>query len=348
MSNVIALATPTRMRPPTERHEALLSTFALMRRSDGDVYWLKENAELLNILECTGQVVGEPALSVLQPVYDDLVQRMEFFPQYYRFHLSIALDAEALGMVGTTAERLIDHARRQGLPDAELSDLQRMEARRLFARRGQIAVPRDTGLEDRLRDFMERAKTFVLPNKKAAYELPHIVFYLSDYGRRDPGLGEGARLSLIYAGLLAEICIALRFAGEVPPQAWTDWLRREACRFEVVEDGATMADDYHEYFILNWHEAVCGGTPFRLASDGGAAAFRRGAKPVAPLRGMSEHLYALGGDRSGNWSDMKDVLSDRLAPEAMFVLEQVAASSPLFERFFQGFARASQCRGLAS
>ena len=79
------------------------------------------------------------------------------------------------------------------------------------------------GLNDRLRGFARRSITFALPNKKAAYELTHIVFYLSEYGRRDPEVGQAFIDSLHFAGtlaflelnldLLAEICIALRFAG---------------------------------------------------------------------------------------------------------------------------------------
>jgi hypothetical protein len=61
-----------------------------------------------------------------------------------------------------------------------------MEAQRLMARRDMAPKGEDATLEDRARYFMGRSDTFALPNKKAAYELTHLVFYLSEYGRCDP------------------------------------------------------------------------------------------------------------------------------------------------------------------
>lgn len=352
MSNVIALTVPPRMRSLDARLAGLLRTFAEGRRQIDDVFWLKENAELLNILECTGLRPSAEALDVHRPVYGELVRRMEFFPQYYRFYLSLALDLEALGMDGSLAQRLVDFAAKQELADNELSDLQRMEARRLMARRGVVAVPGDTGLEDRMRAFMRRAQAFMLPNKKAAYELTHAVFYLSEYGRRDPGLGEPERLSLIYAGilafldlnadLLAEICIALRFAGEEPPQDWTDWLDEEARAFVVEEDPlANIADDYHTFLICNWHSALRGGRAFADATDGGRACISRIRRERAPLMELSRALYRMDEDRSGDWTAMQDRVGEALSPEASGLLARVAGSSPMFERFFEGFARTS-------
>ena len=58
-------------------------------------------------------------------------------------------------------------------------------------------------LEARLRAFAGRSQTFAMPNKKAAYELTHIIFYLSDYGRQIPELPDGTLKSLHFTGLLA-------------------------------------------------------------------------------------------------------------------------------------------------
>ncbi|MFC3117922.1 DUF6902 family protein [Jhaorihella thermophila] len=219
-------------------------SFARHRRFGDDVFWLKENAELLNILECTGLDLGPDALAPHEGFYADIERRLGFFPQYYRFFLSICLDLEDLGMPGDKGEALCRWAAREGLADAELSDLQRAEARRLMLRRGIDPLPEDAGLEDRLRLFMDRSETFAMPNKKAAYELTHIVFYLSEYGRRDPGLSAAAAKSLEFAGilafldqnvdLLAEICVAMRHAGIAPSSIWEDWLEQETRRFAVL------------------------------------------------------------------------------------------------------------------
>lgn len=168
-------------------------------------------------------------------------------------------------------------AAHQGLADAELSDLQRAEARRLMLRRGFDPLPEEAeALTARLHCFADRAETFALPNRKAAYELTHVVFYLSDYGRRDPDLSPAALTSLEYAGLLAfldrnsdllaEICIALRYAGQVPSPIWEVWVAEQAGAIEIRQGAMADPEDcYHDWFVCNWALALQGGAPFESA-----------------------------------------------------------------------------------
>ncbi|MDK3016336.1 DUF6902 family protein [Pseudodonghicola flavimaris] len=359
MSNVIQLRGPARFQGAAAE-AALLSGFAGARRGDGDVFWLKENAELLNILESTGARPGAAALEPLGAFYATAEARLSFFPQYYRFILSICLDLEALGMAGDKAEGLCAWAADQGLAAAELSDLQRAEARRLMQRRGIDPLPEDRGLEDRLRGFIARTETFAMPNRKAAYELTHIVFYLSEYGRRDPELASAAVASLDYAGilafldqdadLLAEICIALRFAGVIPSPIWEDWLARELAGFAVatVQEGP-VADDYHCYLMCGWLDRLRGGSGVPQPLPGGRMAFWRGPRQAgAPLRQMSECMFRLAGERSGDWPAMRPHLHDALSRPAQDILAEAEASSPRFAEFFRGFARPALITGVAS
>jgi len=143
------------------------------------------------------------ALSHYADFYAEIPSRLQFFPQYYRFLLSICLDLEDLGMPGTHGAAQCQILDRQGVAETELSDLQRAEARRLLARRNITAGWSSAPLEDRLHAFMARSATFSMPNKKAAYELTHIVFYLSEYGARPLELAPEAISSLIYCGLQA-------------------------------------------------------------------------------------------------------------------------------------------------
>ena len=73
----------------------LLQSFASMRRDPNEVLWLKENAEILNILECSDIGERDFSIDVYQDLYGSIVERLTFFPQYYRFYLSIACDLEA-------------------------------------------------------------------------------------------------------------------------------------------------------------------------------------------------------------------------------------------------------------
>ena len=53
MSNVIPFSVP-RAKSQSGQIEALIRCFATQRRFGDDVFWLKENAELLNILYSSG------------------------------------------------------------------------------------------------------------------------------------------------------------------------------------------------------------------------------------------------------------------------------------------------------
>lgn len=349
MTNVIHLTVPSRIAPLEARITALLGAFADHRRHGDDVFWLKENAELLNILECTGQAIAPEALARHAGFYAQALQRLQFFPQYYRFLLSLALDLEDLGMPGDQAQRMVDFAAREGLAQAELSDLQRAEARRLMIRRGVDPI-RDDGLNDRLRAFCARTRTFALPNKKAAYELTHIVYYLSEYGRRDPDLPKAALQSLHFAGLtafldqnadlLAEICIALRYAGQVPPAVWTSWLEQETAAYQVHDDPqGSPNDDYHEYLVCNWHQAVVGAPLFRKSLRDARLRFEQGGRLQTVLRELSQAIYGMD-HRSGDWGRMRPRMEPALSPQARDVLSVAAQSSDLFDAYFEGFARA--------
>ena len=348
MSNIVSLGLPR--RPSLAQRQAmLLESFACHRRGREDVFWLKENAEVLNIMAATEARLPGDALSPYAQVYDGLEERLQFFPQYYRFLLSICLDLESLGMPGDTGERLCARVAKMQLSEAELSDLQRAEARRLLAQRGHDGPEAD--LVARLHRFIAQPATFAVPNKKAAYELTHIVFYLSNYGAEVPELPEEALTSLEYAGLLAyldqdidllaEVCVAQRFAGQTPSVIWEDWLSQQAAGFVLRPgSGSPLADAYHEYLVTSWWAHHVGGTCFPgTPPEGSLEIIRHGARR-GPLRAISEYLFHLGRSRRRDWDAMQPALSGVLDPEADHILQDAALSTPHFGAFFEGFARA--------
>ncbi|MEO1733576.1 MAG: hypothetical protein AAFR45_08120 [Pseudomonadota bacterium] len=357
MSNVVALNVSNPRKTKSERLAAMIASFASQRRYGDDVFWLKENAELLNILECT---VGTVDPAILQPhsgFYAEIERRLGFFPQYYRFLLSICLDLEDLGLAGQKGEALAAWVAKEGLAEAELSDLQRAEARRLMARRGIDPLPDDVGLTARLHRFIDRSETFAMPNKKAAYELTHIVFYLSEYGRTDPNLSPAAFVSLEYAGilayldqnadLLAEICVALRYAGATPPRAWEMWLERETHRYHMqCGPQVSVQDDYHEFFVCNWMLACAGRDNFLKDTQGDRVSLERTTVYPGPLRHMSECMFRLADDRSGDWHRMRPQLIEDLDEISYDILVEAEESSARFGDFFEGFARTG-LRGVA-
>ncbi|MCV2889211.1 DUF6902 family protein [Ruegeria aquimaris] len=353
MSNVIQLNARRAPAGSLAGPAALVAGFAGHRRSGDDVFWLKENAELLNILECTGQVLDPAALAPHLAFYQEIEERLEFFPQYYRFLLSLCLDLEDLGIGGSKAEAMAGWVAAQGLPEAELSDLQRAEARRLLARRGVVLRSEDEALTERLHQFISRSATFALPNKKAAYELTHIVFYLSEYGRKDPELPPQALISLEYAGilayleqnadLLAEICVAMRYAGATPSSIWENWVLDTAGTFTVLDDpGRAAQDDYHEYLVCGWAARVAGAQAFEEPLPPGSVAFYREAALAGPLRAISECIFHMGAGRSDDWGVMAPRVRAALGQTGHGILTEAVASSTHFDSFFAGFARAAR------
>ncbi|TNF18641.1 MAG: hypothetical protein EP318_17865 [Rhodobacteraceae bacterium] len=363
MSNVVYLNVPGPKERRAARSGALIRSFAAHRRGPEDVFWLKENAELLNILENTGQAVPETLLEPYAAFYENARDRLAFFPQYYRFILSLTLDLEALGLRGDSAEAMCAWAQRMDLAGGETSDIQRLEAYRLLQRRGFDPLDDQGGAEARLRDFIAHPERFALPNKKAAFELTHIVFYLSEYGRKDPGLGPDALRSLENAGilafldgnldLLAEICVAMRYAGYNPSGIWEDWVARKMKDFHITElnDGGPgqrpVADAYHEYLTGSWlagtkGEALFAEVPVCRQGSGQRLAINRPAGQKGALREISVQLFRMGAERCEAWSPMRARIDAALTAPARQRLEQAEASTCQFEAFFEDFARAQK------
>jgi hypothetical protein len=346
MSNIVTLA-PRRAQTQADRLDRMTQLFARQRRGPDDVFWLKENAEWLGILASGDMTISARALTGFEAFYGRIEERMRFFPQYYRFLLSLCLDLEALGMPGAKGAALCDFVAKAGLAAAELSDLQRAEARRLLARRGHMTE--DTGLTGRLHGFIDQPATFAIPNKKAAYELTHIVFYLSHYGRRDPEISDAALTSLHHAGvlawldqnidLLAEVCAALRFAGVVPSHSWEQAVQSAHAAFRI-SSGGRWGDGYHECLVTGWATAIAGGHAFGADVPEAAATIARPATAPGPLRHMSQALYELGHHRSADWSAMRARLVPQLDEAAADILMHAERSVPDFESFFSEFARA--------
>lgn len=337
---------------PAQGAASVLSRlFATGRHRADTVHWLKENAELLGVFVAGKSVVDPTALATYARFYADIETRMTFFPQYYRFYLSIAMDCEDLGLAGTKSARLAQRAADAGLPAHELSDLQRAEAQRLLARRGIAAFCDDPGLADRMRRFCGQSAQFALPNRKAAYELTHAVFYLSDYGKTDPRLDAPVAQSLRYAGtiayldhdadLLAEICIAMRYAGLTPSALWeaSVFAALAGMRCDVANPVAA-GDDYHAFLMGNWALAAAGRAHFTRALPTVNFALRL-AQPVStPLRDLSAWLLQSGRLRSSDWQAARGNLLPRLGEGAAKTLREAELAIDDFAGFYAHFARA--------
>ena len=324
---------------------ALIELFAFGRRDRHDAYWLKENAELLQILAATG---ARPDVSAYGQAAATLADEMQFFPQYYRLYLSLALDLAALGLPGVPVAAMAAQVVRDGLIEAELSDAHRGEAHALLRRAG--VQSEDPALRRRLECFAGASHTFALPNRRAGYDLTHYVFHATDYGRSSAVFDTSCRQSLINAGLvawldddldlLAEITIALRLAGMAVPPVWDTALQTGLGAFgcEKADRDAGFADDYHAYFVMNWAQALRGGVAFDGLLPDRTARFHRPATRVNALREVSLALLDMGSARGPDWGAMRWRLWPRLSEAARNRLSLVE-DLPEFAAFFSRFSR---------
>ncbi len=346
MGNIVFLRDRVQGDTIADTPDILLDSFCNSRRQESDVFWLKENAELLNILECAGDIDNN-CVGIFSGFYDDLERRVLFFRQYYRFYLSISMDLEDLGYSGFKSEKLAQWVLKENIVESELSDLQRAEASRLLKRRNVERI--DVGLNDRLRSFVNCSDQFAIPNTKIAYELTHIVFYLSEYGRKDPQLPDAALVSLQHVGtlacldqnmdLLAEVCIALRYAGSAPPSLWEDRLAESMRCYRFIPgafDG--RHDDYHMYFVGAWWAMLAGKGGFEPTIPGGAMMIR-GARTPGVMRTLSQVMFSNENFARLPWSAARPRIMASLPQDEGELLLNTEKGSPDFERFFEAFAR---------
>ncbi|WP_259944072.1 DUF6902 family protein [Sulfitobacter sp. W002] len=350
MTNVVLLRSADCCDPDTQTAR-LIRSFATERRAQGDVFWLKENAELLGVLASTGAALDAEALEPLGAFHAGCRDLLRDFPQYYRFILSICLDLEAIGLPKQQGAALCGRVARADLEGAELSDLQRAEARRLLRRRGVGPQVGDGALGQRLRDFVSRSVTFAMPNRKAAYELTHIIFYLSDYGGQIPELPDETLKSLHFTGLLAfldqdmdllaEVCAALRFSGNYPSPLWEDAIAayHRALRIQAEPD-APMQDDYHEFLVTGWAVKIADRPSQAQTIPQGALRFHAARSGHGALRPLAACLNDMGAQRRADWGYMRPHVLSYLGPDSHAILLAAERSGPHFEQFFEGFARA--------
>lgn len=350
MSAVVTMLSERR-RAPSSGLGPLLGSFAQNRRGPFDPYWLKESSEILSILASNQIPVDQQALLPFKAVYAQLPERLEFFPQYFRFHLSLALSLESLGIQGNHSASMAQRVVKLGLHNSLTGDIFRAEARYLLHRCGMDISGFWHGLDERLIGFASQSALFAIPNTQAAYELTHIVFYLSNYGKTEiPFFDDGLRalhnlgtLSFMEQNcdLLAEVCLALHYCDQAVPTQWLAFVRRHEAKL-TLPIGVTMGDDYHCHLVTQWLFAALDEPSFTQAYPTAAFGFSYGHNPINLQRDLSRILFDMSSTRSADWAQMRQICIAKLSPKAVNLLIEAEQADANFEAFFANFSRAGR------
>lgn len=258
-----------------------VEAFALRRNTGLSFPFLKENGELLSIAANSGLYVEPKSLALYTLFYEQSYEIYQLYPQFSRFILGITLDLETLGHPGTQAKKIAEHMLNIGMLDFETSDTRRLETLSMFERlgmRSECAQRHKRLALDRVTAFTSDADHFTRLNKPLFYELTHLVFFLSDYGRKAMPISTDIHRCLIHAGvlayldddfdLLAEVCVSLSFISAQIPKLWqgaiSKFLSSMKISFETHLASALnpSVDEYHPFLVSNWFLAISGGNAF--------------------------------------------------------------------------------------
>lgn len=259
---------------------SLFESFGKVRREELSASYFKENAEFLSILNMVGGTASHDGLAHYATLYDRGLLLLDCFPQYYRLIGAMLIELAELGMGGSVADDACDLIMSRGLYLAETSDMRRLDALNMLARRGRTPDAPWGDLEGRVLCYLNRPHAFARPDRSAAYGVTHFVFYLTDFGRKPVELGPVAienltdigRISLLDndIDLLAEVCLSLRFLGQKPAAEWEGGLKTHFHNFtisDVEAAGNAGSDDYHTWLVMAWLMGLCGENPFAGLPD---------------------------------------------------------------------------------
>jgi len=288
-----------------------VKAFAVSRHKGLSFPYLKENGELLSIAANSGLIIEPRALELYREFYDTSFEILSLYPQFFRFIFAMTLDLEALGMVGDKSAEISNYIISNNLISFETSDTRRLEILHLLARGGKVpAICGDSpeALKQRIHSFISHSDQFTKFNRPFFYELTHLIFFLTDYGKEKTQVTPEMIQSLLNVGLLAildndadllsEICLCLKFLDQEPPELWIDYCEStlENMKIEYAGSNTTIEqtpDDYHMYFVANWLMKVDGRQAFSEQFLTGTPYFRKPKKAQSVLSCLSQTMHSV-------------------------------------------------------
>lgn len=245
----------------------LLSYFIVDHECFLDHRHLKRTAEFLSFFrEC--DLLSKEHCRMLRNAFGFLNGRIlnlvRAYPHLYRLFLAIGHDLEILTGSMDSLDDAFRFVVQADLHTKEISDLGQLEATHLLSSRG-YAAGFPPAFYERCRRYLDPSR-YEYIDRTAAYLFTHVVFYLTDFGRRslDNEL-ENALLSCNNIGayayinddldLLSEVCLCLHFLQAAIPETWVTYIQSQQAHFSMGT-GTAQTDpdnmDYHRFIVSNW------------------------------------------------------------------------------------------------
>ena len=272
--------------------------------------FLKENGELLSIALNMGFLIEPRAVALYRDFYDNAYTLISCYPQYYRFILPMVLDLEAAGMAGEQGRKITEFVRQKNLLSFDTSDVRRLEAISILQRTTPLLKDENAtylSILERVDGMIANPDWYTKFNKPLFYDLTHIIFYLSDYGRADlplvgdpvPSLMNIGLLALLDndADLLSEVCLCLVYLKQPIPEYWDIFLTAymEDIKYSLEDTVASVlnptVDEYHLYLVCNGYMAAQNRRAFKDAFRSQTPSFY--VPPCAPscLAQLSDYAH---------------------------------------------------------
>ena len=346
-----------------------VEAFAVKRNPSLSFPFLKENGELLSIALNAGLLVEPRALELYRDIYNNAFKVVDCYPQYYRFILGMILDLESCGMDGNQGRKIADYVKAQKLLEYDTSDVRRLETLHLLSTHSDISDDYSKmykSLIERVDIFIQNPKHFCKFNKPLFYDLTHIIFFLTDYGRKASPLTQDPIACLMNMGLLAlldndadllsEVGLCLDYLKYDIPPYWDDFLTQSMSGIGISYDGTIASalnpsvDEYHLYLVSNAYMATRHNSAFHDSFSSRTPSFFIKEATVSLLSKLSEQAHIA---LFQNGSDNKTLraFTETLSRSELNHWENSLASHPnglAVAELFSGFSAPNDARAYSS
>lgn len=330
--------------------------FAVKRNPKLSFPYLKENGELLRIAVDSGFLLDPRAVALYDDFYTSALKLTKHYPQYFRFIFGIVIDLEKGGMQGNESEKIAQYILDEELVFFDMCSTRKLETLTMLREVAPLGKSL-LGVRNRIIENVDRL--FSNPdlyskfNKPLFYEITHIIFFLTDYGKTSMPLNNDVAECLTNMGLLclldndadllAEVCICMTYIGLETPKYWDEFLQKSLQQIkisyhETVSSALNAAvDEYHVYFVLNWYFAVKNRPSFQTSFKGRLPSFSLPPMPQSILSKLSDFAHQFHFNGNNIDQDLDDFVSS-LNKEELLHWSEIQNSSIKSHDLIQKFS----------